>query len=101
MKSTAFSLVIALFLLGASSISRGQLTRESNSTLKFPAVLSSAPGQLEAVELMLGVQFDKSVCVASPPGETRLFVVERYGRVWVINDLANPVKQLFMDITNQ
>jgi uncharacterized repeat protein (TIGR03806 family) len=100
MKSAAVLLAFTLVLAGLPA-SHAQLTRENNTTLKFPATLSTAPGQLELGELMPGIQFDKPVCVASPPGETRLFVVERYGRIWVINDLVHPVKQLFMDITAQ
>jgi uncharacterized repeat protein (TIGR03806 family) len=98
MKPLAFLLAACLFLFSEDS-ALAQLTRENNTTLKFPAAPSSTAGQFELADLLPGAQFDKPVCVATPPGETRLFVVERFGRIWVINDIAHPAKQLFMDIS--
>ncbi len=47
-----------------------------------------------------GISFNQPVAVLSPPGETnRLFIVEKTGRISVINDLANPVRSTFMDIS--
>lgn len=79
---------------------RAQLVRQNNTTLTFPTT-SSGAGDFQLVELFPGMQFDRPVCIASPPGENRLFVVERVGRIWVINSLSVPTKTLFLDITNQ
>ncbi|MEO5804523.1 MAG: PQQ-dependent sugar dehydrogenase [Verrucomicrobiota bacterium] len=49
-----------------------------------------------------GLVFEKPVGFAVEPGETnRLFVVERFGRIIVITNLANPTRTVFMDITNK
>src|SRR5207253_2723034 len=77
-----------------------QLLRQNNTTLKFPAAITST-GQYELVDLLPNIQFDRPVCVASPPGSQRLFVVERVGRVWLINDLNAPAKELFLDLTDR
>jgi uncharacterized repeat protein (TIGR03806 family) len=90
-------------LVGMLAVPRAhaQLVRQANTTLKFPQTITSSPGQLELGELLPGISFDRPVCVATAPGETRLFVVERVGRVWVIADLANPTKELFLDISGR
>lgn len=98
MKSAVtLSLSVLLTLFPAHA----QLTRQDNTTLKFPAALSSPSGQYQLAELMTGISFDRPVCIANPPNDTRLFVVERAGRIWVISDIANPQKQLFMDISSR
>ena len=92
------SLFLAWIVVIAPSAS-AQLVRENNSTLKFPTTAGPV-GQYDLVDLLPGIVFDRPVCVASPPGDTRLFVIERVGRIWVINDLSAPTKQLFLDITD-
>lgn len=100
MKLVARSL-LALALAALALPVHSQLVRQPNTTLKFPQTVTTAPGQLELADAMPAVQFDRPVCIATPPGETRLFVVERAGRIWVINDLAAPTKQLFLDLTSK
>jgi uncharacterized repeat protein (TIGR03806 family) len=99
-----FAVRLSLALLCMLPFARpahAQLVRQDNTTLKFPASpTTSAPGQFELVELFPGMLFDRPVCVASPPGDTRLFVVERVGRIWVVTNLAFPTKQLFLDISD-
>ena len=97
-RSVTLSLLIGM-LVAPQSLA--QLVRQANTTLKFPQTIATSPGQLELAELLPGISFDRPVCIAAAPGETRLFVVERFGRVWVINDLANPTKQLFLDISSR
>jgi uncharacterized repeat protein (TIGR03806 family) len=49
-----------------------------------------------------GVFFEEPVQIVFAPGETqRAFVVERPGRVAVIRDTANPVRETFLDITSR
>jgi hypothetical protein len=96
------SLRVFLLLIFFCFSIRAQLVREANTTLKFPATISSGSGEYELAEMLPGITFDKPVCVATPPGETnRLFVVERVGRIIVINDLNNPQKSVFLDITSK
>jgi uncharacterized repeat protein (TIGR03806 family) len=98
MKSAVtLSLIILLGVFPAAA----QLTRQDNTTLKFPVAPSTATGQYQLVELMPGVSFDRPVCIANAPNDTRLFVVERAGRIWVINDIANPQKEMFLDISSR
>ena len=73
--------------------------RVANSTLSFPqdpyayAAEDAFPNE---------VTFDSPVALATPPGETnRLFVVERAGRIYVLNNLASPTKTLFLDISSR
>src|SRR4051794_3677284 len=48
-----------------------------------------------------GLTFTNPVCLASPPGETsRLFIVEKKGRIVVITNLAAPTRTIFMDISS-
>jgi uncharacterized repeat protein (TIGR03806 family) len=76
-----------------------QFARRANSTLTLPFEPVSANGDIVLTEAFPGVSFDSPVCIRSVPGDTnRLFVVERYGRIMAINDLANPEPEVFMDI---
>src|SRR5262245_16555924 len=100
MKSVVLALSILLVELCAPP-ARTQLVRQDNTTLEFPPTIRTSPGQMELGDLLPGIQFDRPVCIATPPGETRLFVVERTGRIWVINNLTNSTKQLFMDISGR
>jgi uncharacterized repeat protein (TIGR03806 family) len=78
-----------------------QLVRTNNTTLHFP-VNSGSIGGYELADALAGLQFDRPVAIATPPGENnRLFVVERAGRIWAIHNLASPVKELFLDITDR
>jgi len=93
----------ATLALTALSLSiTAQIIREANTTLLFPNSLSTTTGDYAFGELFPGIVFDRPVYVTTPAGETnRLFVVERAGRIWVINDLGAPAKTLFMDISSR
>jgi glucose/arabinose dehydrogenase len=53
-------------------------------------------------EPTFGLKFDQPVAIVSPPGETtRLFVVEKPGRIIVIADLAKPTRKVFLDLSEQ
>ncbi len=73
--------------------------RVPNSTLQMPAEsFSSLAYQME--NLNPGAIGDP-VAMASPPGDMRLFVVDRAGIIRVIPDLDNPAPVVFLDIRNQ
>jgi len=89
--------LIALSLLRPAEVPAA--SRVANSTLAFPQepylydVANAFPNE---------VTFNSPVALASPPGETnRLFVVERAGRIYVLNNLAAPAKTLFLDISSR
>lgn len=74
---------------------------------RLPNVTLNLPVQPQVVGYMLtdafpGVSFNSPLCLVSPPGETnRLFVVEKAGRIQVVNNLAQPTKTLFLDISSR
>lgn len=73
-------------------------SRVANTTLSFP----QDPYQYSTEAAFPGVTFDSAVALASPPGETgRLFVVEKGGAIYVLNNLVAPSKTLFLDISSR
>jgi uncharacterized repeat protein (TIGR03806 family) len=90
-------LLIALFVSSAALMA-GPLQRVPNTSLQMPSsppifgyTSSNAFGSLV---------FSNAVNLASGPGETnRLFVVGKNGLIFVITNLANPTRTLFMDIS--
>ncbi len=94
------ALWIPLFLLFLGILSTSaQLVRRPNTTLRLPFEPVAANGDIVLNEAFPGISFDSPVSLRSLPGETnKLFVVERYGRVMVINDLRNPSPEIFLDI---
>ena len=72
--------------------------REANTTLNFPAELTSS---LQFEDFLGGLTFSNPVCLRTPPGENSLYVVEKPGRVYLIEDVNNPQKQLFLDISSK
>jgi hypothetical protein len=57
-------------------------SRVANTTLSFP----QNPYEYTTEPAFPGVTFDGAVALASPPGETnRLFVVEKAGKIYVLN----------------
>ncbi|MCI0534951.1 MAG: PQQ-dependent sugar dehydrogenase, partial [Verrucomicrobiales bacterium] len=60
---------------------------------------SSPDGTYGTVDAFPGLQFDHPVQIVSPPGDNRLFVVERIGRIVVIPDSAQPARAVFLDLT--
>ena len=73
------------------------LRRLPNTTLKLPL---TAPETGFTSELAFNeLRFIQPVAIASPPGETnRLFIVEKWGHVCVITNLASPTKTVFLDL---
>jgi len=72
--------------------------RVANTTLKVPLV--PAVHGYQIVDAFPGVSFSRPVGLVTQPGETnRLFIVEQNGYVYVITNLANPTKTLFLDIS--
>ncbi|WP_395741511.1 PQQ-dependent sugar dehydrogenase [Prosthecobacter sp.] len=57
----------------------------------------------ELVDAFPGLKFDQPLAIVSAPGDkTRLFIVEKTGRIQVITalDTDHPQKQLFLDLTH-
>ncbi len=88
------ALMCLLFPLSISAASR-----LANTTLTFP----QEPYSYAVEDAFPGIVFaDGAVAMATPPGEiNRLFVVEKTGAIWVISDLSNPVKSMFLDLRGQ
>ncbi len=86
---------ILLFCLTHSA--RAQLARQANTTLNLPASLPAATGY--SAENALGsLTFSNPICIRSLPGvSNRLFVVERDGRMQLIN-LDSNTKSTFLDL---
>ncbi len=60
-----------------------------------------APGGAKAATLVPVGSFDSPIAAASPPRDTtRLFVVERGGRVWIVRN-GTKVRDAFLDIVDQ
>ena len=87
-------IVLALEIFAASGEG---LRRRPNATLNLPL---TAPETGFTSELAFNdLRFIQPVAIASPPGETnRLFVVEKWGHVCVITNLAAPTKTVFLDL---
>src|ERR1041385_613689 len=87
---SCFILILILSTAIMTPAVGGPLDRQANTTLQMP---SNPPGtgatyQYETVEALNGLSFDKPVFATSPPGDTsRLYVVERAGRIVVITNL--------------
>ncbi|MFT6862245.1 MAG: glucose/arabinose dehydrogenase, partial [Akkermansiaceae bacterium] len=98
MMTKALSL-FSISLLSATFV-KGQIPgRVANTTLQMPPeIFSSVAYQLEDAALgSVGAPVD----LVSPPNDDRLFVVDRGGRIFVIPDLANPVPEVFLDLTDR
>jgi uncharacterized repeat protein (TIGR03806 family) len=73
-------------------------SRVANNTLAFP----QEPYRYSTEAAFPGLLFDSAVALSTPRGETnRLFVVEKGGRIYVLNNLAAPTKSLFLDISGR
>ena len=74
--------------------------RAPAASLTLPATPPKRGFSVERTLNNLG--FDQPVAIVAPPGETsRLFIVEKPGRIRVIANLANPVATTFLDITSR
>ena len=73
------------------------LTREANTTLKFPQKPGSFGYRLIDAT---GLQFDNPGRIAFAPGDTnRVFIAELRGRIIVLTNLAAPTRTVFLDVT--
>ena len=92
--------VAAMLLLPIPTVMGSGLVRVPNTSLAFPPnppvfgyATSNAYPQLN---------FGSPVAITSPPGETnRLFVVDKGGRIYVITNLTNPTRTIFLDLSTQ
>jgi uncharacterized repeat protein (TIGR03806 family) len=86
--------------LAGSMVAAQPLTRTAATTLTLPA---AAPSVGFKTERALGsLAFDQPVAIVSAPGEThRLFVVEKPGRIVVVQglDSATPTRSVYLDIS--
>src|SRR5689334_18636977 len=90
-----FVSLILFLLMAAPAFS--QLARRPNTTLTLPFEPVSGNGDIVLTESFPGLTFQAPVCIRSLPGETnKLFIVERYGRIMVLNDLSDPKPEIFM-----
>lgn len=93
---------LALLVMLACSIeafAAGLGKRTGNNTLRLPANASAYRYHTE--NAFGDVTFQFPVTVVSPPGDTRMFVVEQGGRIMVIDDPNNPRPSVFLDISDK
>ncbi|HSY18566.1 MAG TPA: PQQ-dependent sugar dehydrogenase [Candidatus Acidoferrales bacterium] len=90
---------LACFGLVAVTV-HAQIQRVPNTTLTMP----TAPPTFgyTSVNAFGSLTFTNPVCLATPPGETnRIFVLGKNGTIFVITNLANPTRAVFMDIQDR
>ena len=72
--------------------------RLANSSLTVPLEPTSENFDYQVENAFPGISFVRPVAIVTPPGDTdRVFVVEQDGRIYVVSNLADPVKTLFLD----
>ena len=77
------------------------MSRITRALLALALLALVAPGSAGAATLVPVGDFDSPVAAASPPRDsTRLFVVERGGRVWIVRNGVK-VRDAFLDIVDQ
>ena len=83
----------------ASTLSAQPLTRVAATSLRLPANPTAASYTTERV--FPGLSISQPVSIVTAPGETnRLFVVEKTGRILVIDNLGTtPTRGVFLDLT--
>ena len=95
-------IVRALLVLSCAVVVRGDtvLHRVTPTTVKMPLIPGVATEYTVEREAFPGVSFENPVAIVSAPGESnRLYVVERAGRIVLLRDLNQPVKEVFLDIS--
>ncbi len=97
-------LLLPVVLLAIDAVSAGGVEepalppRVGNDTLRLPERIPLVGYGL--VNAFPGVTFEQPVALAAPPEDTnRLFVVERTGKIYVVTNLAQPTKTLFLDLS--
>ena len=90
--ASLFFVVLAHCTLTAS----GLVPRLENTSQHFPL---NAPNEGYSLVDAYGLTFDEPVAIASPPNDnSRLFILERSGRIMVIPNIHNPTKEVFLDL---
>jgi glucose/arabinose dehydrogenase len=90
-----FSLCVSAIVVEA-----GVLQRQPATTLNLPQ--NPALYSYTLVNAFPQLEFTRPLIVVTPPGENnRLFVVEQPGRIVLINDLKNPTRTVFLDISDR
>lgn len=80
----------------------GQLVREPNNTLNFPSEPRQETGAYVLQDAFPGLYFNKPVAIRTPRFESdKVYVVERDGRILIIENLANPTVRVFLDIRDR
>ncbi|MGZ8940576.1 MAG: PQQ-dependent sugar dehydrogenase, partial [Limisphaerales bacterium] len=76
------------------------LHRTTPTGVKMPIVPGVATEYTVEREAFPGLEFRNPVAIVSAPGEAnRLYIVEREGRIILIRDLNNPVREVFLEIS--
>ena len=79
---------------------QAQVDRVANTSLALPLKPATFGYSLENAFPSLPVEMP--IMVATPPGETnRLFIVERWGRITIATNLAEPSRTVFLDISSR
>ena len=96
---TLSAAIVALVAAFTTTVSAQPLTRVAASTLRLPAAPPATNYTTERV--FASLSFSQPIALVTPPGETnRLFVVEKTGRILVLNALATtPTRAVFLDLT--
>jgi uncharacterized repeat protein (TIGR03806 family) len=90
----------ALCTVGESPVKADSLKRVPNTTLRLPAEIGTVG--YRTAEVWPGLRFNKPVDAVTAPGDPdRLFVIERSGRILVLNNLAAPTVSVFLDISDR
>ena len=71
--------------------------------LLFAHAISAAPLPYQTEPAFAGLRFNQPVAIVSPPGDAnRLFVLEKPGRIMVVDlAAARPVARVFLDLTER
>ena len=65
----------------------------------FPTTATGAPLPYETEQAFGDLYFDQPIAIVTPPGETnRVFIIEKPGRILVLDDLAHPKRHVFLDL---
>lgn len=66
------------------------------------AAAEPTPPPYVGVPFLESLALDQPLAIVTPPGEThRLFIVEKTGRIVVVPDLAQPRREVFLDISDR
>ncbi len=85
--------------LHVAASSYGLQNREANTSLALPEEPLALEYEVE--NAFPGLSFYQPVALATPAGDnSRVFVVEQSGRIYVINDVSSPTKSLFLDYSS-